>query len=238
MGIVLYDLAGADPDLRFSPHCWRTRMALAHKGLDVETVPWRFTETEAIADSGQGKVPVIVDQGRWIHDSWEIALHLERTYPDRPALFTGSTGVGEVQFVRAWTDTVLHPSLVPFIILDIFHGLAEVDQAYFRQSRQARFGRSLEEVAAGREERLPAFRASLAPLRSLLGMQPFVAGDRPMMADYLVFGAFQWARTSSPFELLAEDDAVHAWRARMLALFGGLAGSAACCTARPLDRPV
>jgi len=48
MPIVLYDLAGAEPDRRFSPFCWRTKMALAHKGLEAETVPWRFTEKEKL----------------------------------------------------------------------------------------------------------------------------------------------------------------------------------------------
>ena len=43
--IKMYDLAGADEKRRFSPYCWRIRMALAHKGLDVECMPWRFTET-------------------------------------------------------------------------------------------------------------------------------------------------------------------------------------------------
>ena len=36
MAITLYDLAGAETDRRFSPFCWRTRMALAHKGLAFE----------------------------------------------------------------------------------------------------------------------------------------------------------------------------------------------------------
>ncbi|WP_375505338.1 glutathione S-transferase N-terminal domain-containing protein [uncultured Nostoc sp.] len=58
--IRLYDLAGAEDDRRFSPNCWRVRLALLHKGLPFETVPWRFTEKETIAFSGQGKVPVIV----------------------------------------------------------------------------------------------------------------------------------------------------------------------------------
>ena len=56
MAIKLYDLAGAETDRRFSPYCWRARMALAHKGLEVETIPWRFTEKDAIAFSGQGRV--------------------------------------------------------------------------------------------------------------------------------------------------------------------------------------
>jgi hypothetical protein len=29
MAIVLYDLAAAEADRRFSPFCWRTRLALA-----------------------------------------------------------------------------------------------------------------------------------------------------------------------------------------------------------------
>ena len=35
MAMRLYDLAGADPNLRFSPYCWRAKFALAHKGLAV-----------------------------------------------------------------------------------------------------------------------------------------------------------------------------------------------------------
>jgi glutathione S-transferase len=45
----------------------------------------------------------------------------------------------------------------------------------------------------------------------------------PINADYIVFGAFQWARAISDFELLAADDPLRAWRGRMLDLFGGLA---------------
>jgi len=33
MTITLYDLAGAEAERRFSPFCWRTKMALAHKVL-------------------------------------------------------------------------------------------------------------------------------------------------------------------------------------------------------------
>lgn len=51
--LTLYELAAADPALRFSPHCWKVRMALAHKGLEAERVPRRFTEKDAIDFSGQ-----------------------------------------------------------------------------------------------------------------------------------------------------------------------------------------
>ena len=88
----LYDLAGADPDRRFSPYCWRSKLALAHKGLAVETIPWRFTEKDAIAFSGQCRVPVLVDGETTVFDSWSIATYLEDTYPDRPSLFGGAGG--------------------------------------------------------------------------------------------------------------------------------------------------
>ena len=69
---------------------------------------------------------------------------------------------------------------------------------------------------------MPAFRASLDPLRRTVERQPFVSGEAPAYADYTVFGAFQWARSMSDFALLAPDDPIHAWRERMLDLYGGL----------------
>ena len=89
MTIKLYELAADNADIRFSPHCWKTRLALAHKGLDVERIPWRFTDKDAIAFSGQGKVPVLLDGETSVHDSWTIACYLEDTYPDLPTLFGG-----------------------------------------------------------------------------------------------------------------------------------------------------
>ncbi len=61
--LKLYDLAGAEPDRRFSPYCWRIKMALAHKGLEFETIPWRFTDKDIdVAPAGKaGRVPVLVD---------------------------------------------------------------------------------------------------------------------------------------------------------------------------------
>jgi glutathione S-transferase len=48
MARKLFELCGTDSERVFSPFCWRTRMALAHKGLDHETNPWRYTEKDAI----------------------------------------------------------------------------------------------------------------------------------------------------------------------------------------------
>jgi glutathione S-transferase len=223
MAITLYDLAGAEADRRFSPFCWRTKMALAHKGLEVETIPWRFTEKDKLPQPNQGRVPVIVDNGRVVHDSSAIAEYLETQYPDRPPLFADATAKALTRFVQNWTETVVQPGLVGFVVLDICRHSAPQDQDYFRRSREERFGTTLENVVKDRETRLPAFRDSLAPLRRTVERQKFLGGEAPSYADYVVFGAFQWARAISDFELLAADDPIAAWRGRLLDAFGGLA---------------
>ena len=228
---VLYDLAGADPQLRFSPYCWRAKLALAHKGLDVETVPWRFTDKDAIAFSGQGRVPVLVDGERTISDSWAIALYLEETYPERPSLFGAAAAISATRFINAWADTVLQGGMIRLVVSDIAGIVHEKDRAYFRDSREGRFGMPLEQVTAGREDRLKAFRDTLAPLRHTLSAQPYLGGDAPAYADYIVFGSCQWARCVSAFELLAPEDVVTAWRERMLDRFDGLARRAPCAAA-------
>ncbi len=227
MPIVMYDLAGADPALRFSPYCWRIRMALAHKGLDVETVPWRFTDKDAIAFSGQGRVPVIRDGATVVSDSWTIACHLEATYPDRPSLFGGATGQAHARLINAWADTAVLGSAVHLIVRDIFEVIDPKDRDYFRSSREQRFGMTLEAMQeAGRANRVVAFRDSLTPARLVLRVQPWLGGEAPSYADYILFGTLQWPRCVSRFAMLAADDPVLAWQERLLDLHGGLGRAA------------
>ncbi|WP_395673970.1 glutathione S-transferase family protein [Inquilinus sp.] len=226
--LTLYELAGADDALRFSPHCWKVRMALAHKGLEADRVPWRFTEKQAIAFSGQGLVPVLVHDGETISDSWRIALHLEERFPNRPSLFGGAGAMPLARFINGWADTALSPAIARVIILDVLERVHEDDRAYFRSSREQRMGRSLEEVAADRPANLAAVRQALLPVRRALAAADFIAGAAPAYADYCVFGLLMWARCISPVELLEADDPVFAWRDRLLDAFGGMARTSPC----------
>jgi glutathione S-transferase len=223
MTIKLYDLAAAEDDRLFSPYCWRVKMALAHKGLAFESVPWRFTEKEAIAFSGSTTVPVIVDATKVVADSWAIAQYLDEAYAARPRLFESEQARSLALFVRLWCERTLHGPILRAVLMDLYNGLAEKDQPYFRASREKRFGKTLEAAAADPPGAVAALRAALDPLRALLAGQPYLCGTEPAFADYIVFGAFQWARSVSPVKLLAADDPVHAWRERLLDLNDGLA---------------
>ena len=107
MTIVLYDLVGRD-DRRFSPHCWRTRMALAHKGLAHEARPTRFGDIRTIGGGEVKTIPAIEDGDRRVVDSGEIARYLEATYPDRPSLFGGPGGMAVTRLVENWSAAVVH----------------------------------------------------------------------------------------------------------------------------------
>jgi glutathione S-transferase len=220
----LFELVGSDAAKPFSPYCWRTRMALAHKGLTAETVPWCFTDKAALAPHKSEKVPVLIDGERTIADSWAIALYLEDAYPDRPSLFGGEGGRAMARMLNWWGDIAVVGGMFPMIAADIVARLAPEDAAYFRTSREARLGGvRLEDAAANRDKDVVRFRKSLDPMRLTLRSQPFLGGAAPNYADYIVFGGFQWARVVSPFRLLAEDDPVFAWRDKLLDAFDGLA---------------
>jgi glutathione S-transferase len=229
MSLKLYELVGTDPERPFSPFCWRTRMALAHKGLSAESIPWRFTEKTAIAPHNSEKVPVLIDGEKSVADSWTIANYLEDTYPDRPSLFGGEGGRAMGRMMNWWGDVTVVGGMFPLIVADIPPHLKPVDADYFRKTREARFGKPLEEVVAGREKTVEVFRKALEPMRLTLKSQPYLGGKAPNYADYIVFGAFQWARVVSPFKLLAEDDPVYAWREKLLDAFDGMARNSPGC---------
>lgn len=220
----LFELVGSDPARPFSPYCWRIRLALAHKGLEAETIPWRFTQKGAIAPFNSEKVPVLLDGDKAVVDSFVIANYLEDTYPDRPSLFGGEGGRAAARFLNGFGDMIVIAGIFPMVVADIAQRLDGDDYAYFRKSREARFtNKTLEEVSADRDSRVEGFRKTLEPLRLMLRAQPFVGGTAPNYGDYIMFGGFQWARAVSPFRLLTEDDPVYAWRERMLDAHGGVA---------------
>ncbi|CDX41179.1 Glutathione S-transferase domain protein [Mesorhizobium sp. SOD10] len=222
MTILFYDLVGHDTERPFSPHCWKTKMALAHKGLAATKMPTRFLEVPKVEGGVSKTVPVIRDGERVVADSFVIALYLDEAYPDRPTLFAGEGGKATARFIERWSQLTIHPYIATVALTDL-HGMQdETNGHYFREDRERRYGKRLEEVVAGRDAGLAGFRASLEPLRSMLTYQPFIGGASPLFADYIVFGALQWARIASPFQLLDDSDSIASWFERCLDLHGGL----------------
>lgn len=223
MAIKMYDLAAADESVRFSPYCWRVKMALAHKGLQAEQLAWRFSEKDRLAFAEHGQVPVLCDGDTTVVDSWQIMQYLDERYPDKPIF---KPDAASAQFFKSWVERSILFLVFQCIVADIHDSLTETDQTYFRETREARLGATLEDVQAKREQHRKALNAALEPVRTTVAKQTFIAGDQPTATDYLLFACFQFARCASSFQLLPAESAVFDWRERMLDLHDGYARKA------------
>lgn len=224
MSVVLYELAGEN-DVRFSPYCWRTRFALAHKGLAVEARGLRFLEIGEAVGAPHRTVPIIDDGGRIVSDSWSIARYLEETYPAPTLWNNGSHSAGLYRFLDNWVNQVLHPAIVPLVVMDIHDQIHPSDRAYFRETRERRVGPLEAAAGADRKGRIEAFGKLLAPVREALASQEWIGGQTPDYADYIIAGTLQWPRVISPLPLMSREDPVTAWFERCLDLFDGLGRS-------------
>jgi glutathione S-transferase len=222
VAIELFELHGLN-GRRYSLFSWRARMALAHKGLAFESRPVKVSDKAAIAFSGQTRVPIIRDGATVVSDSWKIAEHLERSFPERPSLFGGAGGHALARFVNAWADRQLVAAVVPCLMLDNIAALEPDDATHLRAGVEKGTGKTLEALAAGREASLAAFARLLDPLRATLRAQPFLGGAGPAYADYIVFSVLQWARVASTTPVLPADDALLPWFERLLDAHDGLA---------------
>ena len=221
MTLTMYERIGHD-GRRPSPFSWRIRYALAHKGVEPEFRHVRFADVETIrALSGQHFVPIVTDGDRVIHDSWNIACHLEDRFPEAPSLFPGG-GRAVVRLVNHWADNTLGTAIRRLIAADFIQCLDAGDRAYYRSTREAVFGCTLEEYCADRPRWLADFAAVTAPLERTLTEQPYIAGAMAGYADYIVFSMFQYARLGCPDEFLAECSALRRWRDGLVQAFGGL----------------
>ena len=220
--ITLWELGGKD-GRRYSLFSWRTRMALRHKQLDFESVPVRMSDKAVIAFSGGKTVPIVKDGETVVRDSWKIAEHLEARYPDAPSLFGGAIGRGVTHALNVWVDRALVLPMLAVIVADVHERVDSADETYFRESMEKVLKMTLEEARKGRAAAMSRLDRSLEAMQALLKRQPWIAGEQPAYADYILFSLFQWARVMSPQETLQPENPLHGWRERVLDLHDGFA---------------
>src|SRR5882762_7374366 len=198
-------------------------MALKHKGLDFASQPVKMSDKAAIAFSGGKTVPIVKDGETVVRDSWKIAEHLEARYPDAPSLFGGAIGRGVTHAFNVWVDRVLVLPMLGVIVADVHERVDPADAQYFRDSMEKILKMKLEEARKERAEAMARLTRTLEPMQALLKRQPWIAGEHPAYADYVLFSIFQWARVMSPQEILQPDNPLHGWRERVLELHEGFA---------------
>lgn len=157
---------------RFSTNVERVALALAHKGIDVESV-WvdPADRSEVVRVSGQELVPVLVDGDHVIPDSTAILEHLEERFPERPLYPSDPARRTELRLFVDWFNQVWKRP--PNLIVDE-EAKAEPDGARIAE---------LEGQIAGA---LPLF-------EGLLAGRDFLFGDELSAADVVAFPFLKYA---------------------------------------------
>jgi glutathione S-transferase len=91
----------------FSTNVERVALALAYKGLEVESVVIDYSDRSLVERvSGQGLVPVIDDGGEVVADSTRILRHLEERCPEPPLFPRDPARRAELDVFLEWFDDV------------------------------------------------------------------------------------------------------------------------------------
>ena len=218
--ITLYDLALRDGQT-ISPFVWATKYAIAHKGFEIDLVPGGFTGIVERTGGKTERLPAIVDDGKWVLDSWLIAEYLDETYPDRPTLIGSKQVEIATKFIEGWLWGNVLREWMPNIVRDYRDAVLDVDWDYVTKTRTAP-GTTLEATQAGREDRLPLIPPKLELLRTTLRETPWLGGGAPNYTDYRTLAVFLFMSAVATTPVLTEDDPIRDWVERGFDLYGGL----------------
>lgn len=168
----------------WSTNCERVALALAHKGLDVESV-WIDYDDRSLVErvSGQGLVPVLEDGGAIVHDSPAILTYLDARHPQAPLYPAEPARRAELETFVDWFDLVW--KRWPNAIADELEGRVPPDE------------RTIALAAFGLESALDRFTA-------LLDGRDFLFGDFSA-ADCIVYPFVKFAGRRDP----ADDELFH-----------------------------
>jgi len=195
----------------WSTNCERIALALAHKGLEAESVWISYEDRSPVeAVSGQGLVPAIEAEGEVVHDSPAILAWLEERWPE-PALYPSAPARrAELETFVDWFDLVW--KRWPNAIADELEGAVPPD------------ARTIAAAEAG-------MAAALDRVAALLSGRDFLFGDALTAADCVAYPFLKFALRREPADdelfhvvlderqtLAPRHAAVAAWIERMAAL--------------------
>jgi glutathione S-transferase len=180
----------------FSTNVERVALALAYKGLEVESVVISYEARALVVEvSGQELVPVLVDDDVVVPDSVRILRYLEGKWPDRPLFPRDAARRAELDVFLDWFNEVW--KVAPNAIEEELERL-DLD------------GRRVEEMS-GR------MRASLDRFESMLEGREHLFGDDFSAADCAAFPFLKYGKLRDP----ADDELFHRILEEHLQLEGG-----------------
>jgi glutathione S-transferase len=164
----------------FSTNSERVALALAHKGIEVESVWIDYGDRSAVeAVSGQGLVPVLEADGEVVFDSPRILAWLEERHPEPPLFPADDPHRAEVELFVDWFNAVWKP---------------------WPNGIEAELGKVLPDQDLI-DAHVDSMGQALDQFERLLSGRDHLTGDEFSVADCVVFPFVKFARGRDP-----EDD--------------------------------
>jgi len=203
---VLYERAGLD-GLCPSPVCWRTRIALALKGVDAERRAMRFADVDRLAEiTGSRTVPVLAVDGAMVVGSDAIAARLDAMVPDDMPLMRDDAATVGADLEREFSNRI-----GPLVSADFMRRLLPEDRDYYQQSREARFGKTFEELETLRPGLELDLAFSLGRIEPQLENHRYLGGDEIGWIDIMVYSYLAWIAFASPRSVPELVNPVRTW---------------------------
>ncbi len=222
MTLLLYEQVAENGQI-VDPYSWRIRLALAHMGVKVKRVPISLCKFRANYFKDKLTcLPAIIDGSRKIQSSWEVATYLERNFPESPTLFGGEVGTHLTKFVHSWAEHNLLKHLYALIGDRIYEILEQGDKDLFEDFLKQKYDLRWDLLGHQRDEQILKFRKALHPFRLTMLDRPFLSGELPAYADFILYGPIKWGEEIYQGDLLESDDLISLWKSRMDELFSHL----------------
>ncbi|KAF5311094.1 hypothetical protein D9619_008163 [Psilocybe cf. subviscida] len=200
MSIIFYDITTRSGET-ISPNSWKTRLSLILKRIpfELKQVPlhelYEILPREGIPPSSKNPdgspfytVPAIHDlsTGAKLSDSWEIALYLDKTYPNTQSLFPANT----VALQRAFTDSfgAYFNAAWPFFLPRMRDIFIPETGPHFTATVESVVGRPFDEAIPQGEDGVREWERYKLGLNKLeewysASSGAFLMGDTPVWAD-------------------------------------------------------
>lgn len=208
--LVLYDIESTLDSPGWSPHVWKTRFVLNYKNVPYRTTWVSYPDIEGTMKGIGGQptakradgsplytLPVIEDGTRRlvVADSAKIAEYLDAHYAADAPLFPPNTRALQAAAL-SYINANLLPSLRPLVVPSVVRILDPRGAEYFRRTREAAFGCTLEDVLPAGEKREEHWKAVFKALDEIASWfdGKWLGGDKPVYADFVLGAWLQWMR--------------------------------------------
>ncbi len=180
-----------------SPYCEKIRKILDYKELSYRTLEQPLLRRDLLQKkTGQQKVPVLCDNGRWVADSTDIALYLEERYPARPILPPAGRERQLCLLLEDWSDEAFASAVQPVkwltpgnsaaLLSEMGKSLPGLANRVLLRAASPVLRRTMQALSHGRGAKrtrhLLGYQLDL--LESLLAGQPYLFGETPTLADF------------------------------------------------------